>query len=70
MEVALAPIEGFPEDVENAARTLGRLMRATGRVARGLGTIRQDLNISVMNGKVIEVKGVQRLSQIPESSSV
>ena len=64
VEVALAPIEGSPEDVESAARTLGRLMRATGRVARGLGTIRQDLNISVMNGKVIEVKGVQRLDQI------
>jgi glutamyl-tRNA(Gln) amidotransferase subunit E len=64
VEVALAPIHGSPEDVESAARTLGRLMRATGRVARGLGTIRQDLNISVMNGKVIEVKGVQRLDQI------
>lgn len=64
VEVALAPIEGSPEDVESAAKTLGRMMRATGRVARGLGTIRQDLNISVMNGKVIEVKGVQRLDQI------
>lgn len=64
VEVALAPIEGTPEDAESAARTLGRLLRATGRIARGLGTIRQDLNISVMNEKVIEVKGVQRLDQI------
>ena len=64
VEVALAPIEGTPEQVEDAARTLGRLMRSTGRVAKGLGTIRQDLNISVMNGAVIEVKGVQRLDQI------
>ena len=64
VEVALAPIEGTSEDVENAAKTIGRLMRSTGRVARGLGTIRQDLNISVMGGKVIEVKGVQRLDQI------
>lgn len=64
VEVALAPIEGDAEDASNAAKALGRLLRATGRVARGLGTIRQDLNISVMNGKVIEVKGVQRLDQI------
>ncbi|HZW57720.1 MAG TPA: Glu-tRNA(Gln) amidotransferase subunit GatE [Nitrososphaerales archaeon] len=64
VEVALAPIEGTPEEVEDAARTLGRLMRSTGRVARGLGTIRQDLNLSIMNGAVIEVKGVQRLDQI------
>ena len=61
VEVALAPIEGSPADAEEAAKTLGKLMRSTGRVARGIGTIRQDLNISVMNGKVIEVKGVQRL---------
>lgn len=63
VEVALAPIEGSPEDAEEAAKTLGKLMRSTGRVARGLGTIRQDLNISVMGGNVIEVKGVQRLDQ-------
>ena len=61
VEMALAPIDSSLEDVENAAKTLGRLMRSTGRVARGLGTIRQDLNISVMDGKVIEVKGVQKL---------
>ncbi len=67
VEVALAPIEGTPEEAEDAARTLGRLMRSTGRVARGLGTIRQDLNVSVMNGSVIQVKGVQRLDQISKA---
>ncbi|MGI0080893.1 MAG: Glu-tRNA(Gln) amidotransferase subunit GatE, partial [Nitrososphaerales archaeon] len=65
VEVALAPIEGgTPDQVTKTASSLGRLMRSTGRVARGLGTIRQDLNVSVMNGSVIEVKGVQRLEQI------
>jgi glutamyl-tRNA(Gln) amidotransferase subunit E len=64
VEVALAPITGSPEDIQNAAGSLGRLMRSTGRIARGLGTIRQDLNISVMNGNVIEVKGVQKLDHI------
>ena len=63
VEVTLAPIEGSPEDAEQAAMTLGKLLRSTGRVARGLGTIRQDLNVSVMGGNVIEVKGVQRLDQ-------
>lgn len=64
VEVALAPIEGTPEEVEDAAGSLGRLLRSSGRVARGIGTIRQDLNISVMNGAVIEVKGVQKLDLI------
>jgi glutamyl-tRNA(Gln) amidotransferase subunit E len=64
VEVALEPIEGSPEDVEKAARSLGRLMRSTGRVARGLGSIRQDINMSVMDGKVVEVKGVQKLDML------
>jgi glutamyl-tRNA(Gln) amidotransferase subunit E len=64
VEVALAPIEGTPEQIEDAAGSLGRLMRSSGRIARGLGTIRQDLNISILNGSVIEVKGVQKLDQI------
>src|SRR3712207_8605100 len=46
------------------ALTLGRLLRASKRVARGLGSIRQDINISVQNGAVVEVKGVQQLDQL------
>ncbi len=60
VEIALDPMVGFPEDVESAALQLGRALRSTGRVARGLGTIRQDLNVSVMGGEVVEVKGVQK----------
>jgi glutamyl-tRNA(Gln) amidotransferase subunit E len=61
VEVALAPIEGAPEDVQMAAASLGRMERSTRRVARGLGTIRQDINLSIMGGNVVEVKGVQKL---------
>lgn len=64
VEVALDPITGDPEQVESAALHLGRAMRSTGMVARGLGTIRQDLNVSVMGGGVVEVKGVQKLNLI------
>jgi glutamyl-tRNA(Gln) amidotransferase subunit E len=64
VEIALDPMVGYPEDVESAALQLGRALRSTGRVARGLGTIRQDLNVSVMGGEVVEVKGVQKLNLI------
>ncbi len=62
VEISLEPIMGPPEQVEKAALYLGRALRSTGGVARGLGTIRQDLNISTMGGSVVEVKGVQRLN--------
>jgi glutamyl-tRNA(Gln) amidotransferase subunit E len=66
VEVALDPIRGDPELVGRVALHLGRLLRSTGRVARGLGTIRQDLNVSYAGGKVVEVKGVQKLNLLPK----
>ncbi|HEX2487471.1 MAG TPA: Glu-tRNA(Gln) amidotransferase subunit GatE [Nitrososphaeraceae archaeon] len=65
IEIALEPVTGTPTEVVKIALTLGRLLRTTKRVARGLGSIRQDVNISVNNGKgVVEIKGVQRLDQL------
>jgi glutamyl-tRNA(Gln) amidotransferase subunit E len=64
VEVALAPFTASPEEVQEVAYTLGRLMRSTGKVMRGLGTIRQDINISIKGGAIVEVKGVQNLDLI------
>jgi glutamyl-tRNA(Gln) amidotransferase subunit E len=64
VEIALEPVSGKPQEIMQVARTLGRLLRASKRVARGLGSIRQDVNISVDNGNVVEVKGVQQLDQL------
>ncbi|MGQ9780759.1 MAG: Glu-tRNA(Gln) amidotransferase subunit GatE [Nitrososphaeria archaeon] len=66
VEVALAPISAEPKTVEKVALELGRLLRLTKLVARGLGTIRQDLNISVHGLLPSEVKGVQKLDLIPK----
>ena len=64
VEIALEPVTGKPEEIMQVALTLGRLLRASRRVARGLGSIRQDVNISLQNGAVVEVKGVQQLDQL------
>jgi glutamyl-tRNA(Gln) amidotransferase subunit E len=64
VEIALEPVTGKPEEMMQVALALGRLLRASKRVARGLGSIRQDVNISVQNGAVVEVKGVQQLDQL------
>ena len=64
VEIALAPVSGKPQEIMRIALTLGRLLRSSKRVARGLGSIRQDVNISINNGNVVEVKGVQRLDQL------
>jgi len=54
-----------PVEVQKVASRVGSLLRATGKVRRGLGTIRQDVNVSIMNGKVVEIKGVQDLPLMP-----
>ena len=59
------PVSDF-NTVKTVALTLGRILRSTRMVTRGLGSIRQDVNVSIAdgNGVVVEVKGVQQLDQI------
>ena len=55
-----------PDEVRQIAGYLGMVLRSTGRVKRGLGTIRQDINISIRDGARVEIKGVQELDLIGE----
>ncbi|RLG86938.1 MAG: Glu-tRNA(Gln) amidotransferase GatDE subunit E, partial [Thermoprotei archaeon] len=64
IEVSTAPDIKSPEQARQVAETIGLLMRLTRRVKRGIGTIRQDLNISIKGGTKIEIKGVQRLELV------
>ncbi|HVL47369.1 MAG TPA: Glu-tRNA(Gln) amidotransferase subunit GatE [Candidatus Thermoplasmatota archaeon] len=65
VEIATLPDIRTPEHARETAEALGMVLRATGRVKRGLGTIRQDLNVSIRGGARVEVKGVQDLRIIP-----
>jgi len=64
VEIALEPVEAGPKEMRIIALTLGRLLRTTKKVRRGLGSIRQDVNVSVIGGGIVEVKGVQQLDQL------
>ena len=65
IEIATGPDMHDPEEVMEVALRIGTLLRATRRVKRGIGTIREDLNISVPGGARIEIKGVQELRLLP-----
>jgi len=72
VEVATAPDIQDPAHAQRVAARIGALLRSiTGpdgasRVKRGLGTIRQDLNVSVGVGARVEVKGAQDLRAVPK----
>jgi len=66
VEIATAPDCKTPEQVKEVAEKLGSLLRSTGKVIRGIGTIRQDVNISIKGHPRVEIKGVQELPQMPK----
>jgi glutamyl-tRNA(Gln) amidotransferase subunit E len=64
VEIGTAPDILSPEHAREVAEKLGMILRSTGKVKRGLGTIRQDINISIARGARVEIKGVQDLSLV------
>ncbi len=66
IELATMPDIHTPEHAKQTALKIGEAMRITGKVKRGLGSIRQDINISVPGGARVELKGVQELDLIDE----
>ena len=66
VEIGTDPDIHSPEQARNAAEQIGMLLRSTGKVKRGLGTIRQDVNVSIEDGARVEIKGVQSLDTIDD----
>ena len=54
-----------PEHVKEAASIIGMMLRSVGSMKRGIGSIRQDVNVSVKGGARTEIKGFQELKSIP-----
>jgi glutamyl-tRNA(Gln) amidotransferase subunit E len=65
VEIATGPDLTSPAEAREVAEEIGMLLRATGRVRRGVGTIREDVNVSIEGGARVEIKGVQELRLLP-----
>jgi glutamyl-tRNA(Gln) amidotransferase subunit E len=66
IEITTSPCMHTPDEVQQVAEYIGMVLRSTGKVKRGIGTIRQDVNISIRGGSRVEIKGVQELDLIAE----
>ncbi len=64
VEISTAPDIKSPKMAKETAKRIGEILRATGKVKRGIGTIRQDINISIKDGARVEIKGVSELDLI------
>ncbi|MBI2004338.1 Glu-tRNA(Gln) amidotransferase subunit GatE [Candidatus Pacearchaeota archaeon] len=58
IEIATAPDIKSPEQAKETALHIGEILRSC-KVKRGIGTIRQDVNVSIRNENRVELKGVQ-----------
>lgn len=65
VEIGTSPDIHTPEQAREVAEKIGMVLRSTGKVRRGIGTIRQDVNISIKSGARCEIKGVQKLNLLP-----
>ena len=70
IEIATGPDLNTPLEVKECAEKIGMFLRSTKpalgeSVKRGIGTIRQDVNVSVKGGARVEIKGAQDLKMIP-----
>ncbi len=66
IEISTTPDIKDGAHLVEVAEKIGLILRATGKVARGLGTIRQDVNVSTEGGARVEIKGAQDLKMLPQ----
>ncbi len=65
IEIATDPDIHTPKQCKEVAEKIGMLLRSLDSVKRGLGTIRQDVNVSIKGGTRVEIKGAQDLKLLP-----
>ena len=66
IEIATGTEIQTADHAKEVAAYLGMVLRSVPGVKRGLGTIRQDVNISIKGGARTEIKGFQDLKSIPK----
>jgi Glu-tRNA(Gln) amidotransferase subunit E-like FAD-binding protein len=66
VELATDPSIIDAEHAKEVSSILGMILRSTGKVRRGIGSIRQDVNISIKGHPRVEVKGFQELRSMPK----
>ena len=66
IEIATGPDIHTPEQAKEVAAFIGMVMKSTNKMKSGLGTIRQDVNVSITGHPRVEIKGVQDLALIAD----
>ncbi len=66
IEIATSPDIKSPGHAKETAEKIGMVLRSVKGIKRGLGSIRQDVNLSIKGHPRVEIKGFQDLKSIPD----
>ncbi|MEG2017114.1 MAG: Glu-tRNA(Gln) amidotransferase subunit GatE [Clostridium sp.] len=66
IETVTYPDMKTPDEAAEAAQYIRFLNRSTGKIRTGIGAGREDVNVSITGGTRVEIKGVSKISSIPE----
>ncbi len=70
LEVITAPDMLTPTEAMEVDALIGRILKASGLVRRGIGSVRQDVNVSISGGDRAEIKGVPKTGMIERLTAV
>ena len=66
IEIATDASIKSPEHAKEAASKIGMILRSVKGIKRGIGSIRQDVNMSIKNTPRVEIKGFQEIDSMPD----
>jgi len=70
VEVITYPDMKNPVEAAEVNELIGRLLKASGKVRRGIGSVRQDVNVSINGGTRVEIKGVAKTGYVRDLTHV
>lgn len=70
IEVITEPELLTPTEAREVNALIGRVLKSTGLVRRGIGSVRQDVNVSITGGTRVEMKGILKTGYVKEMTAI
>jgi glutamyl-tRNA(Gln) amidotransferase subunit E len=70
LEVITQPVLEDPVEAREVNELIGRMLKASGLVRRGIGSVRQDVNVSITGGSRVELKGISKTKYVDRLTAI
>ena len=70
LEVITEPVLETPREAREVNELIGRLLKVSGLVRRGIGSVRQDVNVSISGGTRVEMKGISKTGYVEKMTEI